>query len=145
MWQQREQSSSYKMAANDAANPRANPRKHSFAYFGNEITNDCPSVLLLSHSPHLSLCLSSHISHFTRDISHSLSLPFRIPFATFRRVTPTAAAAACHIKGLFYVTCCLHVSISPLLHRQLEPSSSHGAVAGNVHKASKIKPNGVGS
>lgn len=70
-----------------------------------------------SAPPHFPTCtlLSSHIFHFSRDVFLSFLFRFPLPhsFATFlcqRRVTPTAtatAAAACHIKGLFYVTCCL--------------------------------------
>lgn len=85
-------------------------RKHSFAYFGNEITNDCP--FCTSPISHLPPAFLSHFSFLTRCfLSHSLfGFPLPHSFATFRcqrRVTPTAtAAAACHIKGLFYVTCC---------------------------------------
>lgn len=104
-------SSSYKMAANDAANPRANSQAF-FRLFGNEITNDCPFCTF--PIPHLPSAFLSHFSFLTRCfLSHSLfGFPLPHSFATFhcqRRVTPTAtaavAAAAGHIKGLFYVTC----------------------------------------
>lgn len=54
-------------------------RKHSFAYFGNEITNDCPFCTSPIFPPSSGFPLTFFISH----AMFSLSFPFRVSFAAF--------------------------------------------------------------
>lgn len=53
-------------------------RKHSFAYFGNEITNDCP--FCTSPFSHLHPAFLSHFSFLTRCFP---LIPFSVSFAAF--------------------------------------------------------------